>query len=53
LVSAGSYELARSNGAEQIGDPVVIQGTSVWYMPLSDSYLLAFDAYGNGTLTTI
>jgi hypothetical protein len=51
VTNAGSYELARSNGVEQIGDPVVIQGTNVWAMPMGYGYLLAFDATGTGTVT--
>jgi hypothetical protein len=50
IVKAGSYELVRSNGQEQIGDPVVAnQGD--WAMPMGFTYTLAFDGSGNGVLT--
>jgi hypothetical protein len=51
-IDAGSYELFRSNGAEQIGDPVALD-QSQWDMPIGSSYQLAFDAWGNGTLTKL
>jgi hypothetical protein len=52
-IKAGSYELVRSNGAEQIGDPVFLSGMSQWRMPMGHDYVLAFDAMGNGVLKPI
>lgn len=48
-LGAGSYELARSNGQEHIGDPVA-SNQPYWDMPMGFSYTLAFDACGNGCL---
>ncbi len=50
ILKAGSYKLVRSNGQEQIGDPVALdQGD--WAMPMGYTYTLAFDSRGNGILT--
>lgn len=50
IVKAGSYELVRWNGQEQVGDPVAAaQGD--WVMPMGHTYTLAFDTSGNGVLT--
>ncbi len=48
-VKAGSYDLVRSNGQEQIGDPVV-PDKGDWAMPMGYTYTLKFDSSGNGTL---
>lgn len=49
-LGAGSYRLVRSDGHEQIGDPVAPdQGD--WSMPMGYTYTLAFDSCGNGILT--
>jgi hypothetical protein len=52
FMAAGMYILARSNGGEQIGDPLPI-GMEAWSLPLGRRYALTFDACGNGTLTTL
>ena len=49
-IPAGSYELVRSDGSEQIGDPVYLAGMSQWVMPMGHAYTLTFDASGNGVL---
>jgi hypothetical protein len=49
-LKAGSYELVRSDGHEQIGDPVA-PDPGDWTMPMGYSYTLAFDSCGNGVLT--
>lgn len=49
-MKAGSYDLVRSNGQEQIGDPVA-PNAGDWPMPMGYTYTLAFDSCGNGTLT--
>ncbi len=49
-VRAGSYNLFRSNGQEQIGDPVDLN-LKHWVMPMGYTYTLQFDSCGNGTLT--
>jgi hypothetical protein len=48
-VKAKSYDLVRSNGQEQIGDPVA-PDEGDWAMPMGYSYTLKFDSSGNGTL---
>lgn len=53
LVEAGAYELVRSDGAEKIGDPVVLAGMSQWSMPLGHHYSLHFDSQGTGVLRVI
>jgi hypothetical protein len=49
FMAAGSYVLARSTGAEQIGDPLPV-GSASWNLLLGGRYALAFDARGDGTL---
>ncbi|WP_262408783.1 hypothetical protein [Sphingomonas sp. JC676] len=49
-VAAGGYQLARSAGAQTIGD-VVASNQEAWSMPLGSAYLLTFDASGTGHLT--
>jgi hypothetical protein len=49
-IKAGSYDLVRSNGQEEIGDPVVFD-TGNWAMPMGYTYTLKFDSRGNGVLT--
>jgi hypothetical protein len=51
-IDAGSYQFVRSNGGEQMGDPIA-EDRRQWDMPIGFSYRLAFDASGNGTLTTL
>ena len=50
-LGAGSYELVKWNGQEQIGDPVVPTTQGDWVMPMGFAYTLTFDASGNGVLT--
>jgi hypothetical protein len=51
VIAAGAYEFVRSNGDENIGDPVFMTGMDAWTMALGGDYLLAFDACGQGTLS--
>lgn len=51
VVEAGGYQLARSSGAQTIGDEVTPE-QEAWSMPLGGAYLLTFDASGNGQLST-
>lgn len=46
----GGYNLVRSDGREQIGDPVT-PNAGDWMMPLGADYTLAFDGSGNGVLS--
>jgi hypothetical protein len=50
VIAAGGYEFVRSNGDENIGDPVFMAGMDAWTLTLGGDYVLAFDACGNGTL---
>jgi hypothetical protein len=50
ILEVGSYELVRSDGQEEIGDPVT-PNKGDWVMPMGRTYTLVFDSSGNGVLT--
>jgi hypothetical protein len=49
VVLPGSYVLLRSNGSEQLGDPVDTTQER-WSVPMGGTYSLSFDATGKGSL---